>query len=341
MTGGKKLTVKSSNTSTSVKNVYRQKTVVRNYLEQRLESQGYRRRVKCLLIESEIRFQIREGTICTIRDGTICVWDTPIKKFNGSKPLKFESVDADSIKIQQATCCKRCHTWKKPAPISRCQCGGYLVPRKRFHTKDTESWDAEFLEIQTALKDARISRKIDSKPRRKKQYIPTGITTARRSSVDIKEEPKLGVILIPKGDDIIQIPETRDTKQCSLLFKATISQNGKTLRDAQKLGLLKKYNLEPIDVAGNDSFRKESRQYIKAVAPDAAQELMDSWNHSAVPSQITTKAAHRKRGSSSSSSFGKDSNQDIFHVKKYNLHSKRHSKRNSLDPIQSLDLKHG
>ena len=101
----------------------------------------------------------------------------PMKKFRGALPVEVQSVDMDSIQTQKATCCKRCREWKKTANITRCQCGGYLVNRKRFSVDTVESWDEEFLEIECAKKDIRAAVKIDRiLSNRPKRYVPTGIT---------------------------------------------------------------------------------------------------------------------------------------------------------------------
>ena len=67
----------------------------------------------------------------------------PVKKFQKSCPLEFESIQIDSINVQHATYCNECYTWKQHADIAKCACGGYLKPRTRFSTDTIEEWDGE------------------------------------------------------------------------------------------------------------------------------------------------------------------------------------------------------
>ncbi len=78
---------------------------------------------------------------------------------------------------------------------------------------------------------------------------------------------------------------------------AAISQNGKGIGEDEKSDILKKYNLEPADTADNTEFQKESKMYANFMAPKKAQQLVDPWVDSAMPSlsQRTAKVANRKQ----------------------------------------------
>lgn len=165
--------------------------LAKNYLEQELESQGYRGHVKYdRTNKALVQFRIKEGTIAVLQDGKLNVFQIPVKKFTKSLPVEFESVYLDSIKTQKATCCKKCNSWKQPANITRCICGGYLVSRKRFCTSTVESWDAEFLEIEFARKDIRAASKIEKNKPKRARYIPTGMTHRLAGVSTIPENAK-------------------------------------------------------------------------------------------------------------------------------------------------------
>ena len=189
---------KIQNTGTSVKNVQSQKLfLAKNYLEQQLETQGYRGHVRYdRTNKALIQYRVQEGTVAILKEGRLCIFEMPMKKFRGALPLEVQSVDMDSIQTQKATYCKRCHTWRQQADITRCMCGGDLVPRKRFSVDTVESWDEEFLEIQFARKDIAAAIKTDRILSRKaKQYHTTGITRklAGMSSV-VPEKPVVKIV---------------------------------------------------------------------------------------------------------------------------------------------------
>jgi len=184
-----------SNTSKKIQNNTQKLLLAKNYLEQELESQGYRGHVKYdRTNKSLIQFRVKEGTIAVLKEGKISIFEIPVKKFRSSAmPLEFQTIDMDSIQIQKATCCKKCHSWKQQADITKCSCGGYLVSRKRFCTSTIESWDAEYLEIEFARKDIREASKIERTKPKKARYIPTGMThrLAGVSSVSENAKPQM------------------------------------------------------------------------------------------------------------------------------------------------------
>lgn len=129
------------------------------------------------------------------KDSTLYVFAKPLKEFKAF-PLDTFAVSLNHIIKSDGTMrCSKCKSWMQDAAVSRCPCGGYLQKRKRFHLKDetTESLDAEYLEIQSALKDIKTSARIDCRPNVKK-YIPSGIITpkmAGMSSVSEDYSPKM------------------------------------------------------------------------------------------------------------------------------------------------------
>ena len=192
---GEEKTMMRSNTSKKIQNNTQKLLLAKNYLEQELESQGYRGHVKYdRTNKSLIQFRVKEGTIAVLKEGKISIFEIPVKKFRSSAmPLEFQTIDMDSIQIQKATCCKKCHSWKQQADITKCSCGGYLVSRKRFCTSTIESWDAEYLEIEFARKDIREASKIERTKPKKARYIPTGMThrLAGVSSVSENAKPQM------------------------------------------------------------------------------------------------------------------------------------------------------
>ena len=257
-----------NNTSESIKksqNTTSQKLLLaKNYIEQKLETQGYRGHVRYdQTNKALIQYRVKEGTVAVLQKGKLCIFEMPMKKFKGAYPLEVQSVDMDSIQTQKATCCSRCHTWRQQADITRCSCGGYLVPRKRFSVDTVESWDEQFLEIEFAKKDIRAAIRTDRiLSRRRRQYTPTGITAnmAGMSSREMPESHQEGLLLIPNGDDVKTV-KVRPIESCSLIFVAAISRKGKPVTDTDKLEILKKYNLEPV----NDDAKDRQFKFVAAI----------------------------------------------------------------------------
>lgn len=275
-------------------NTSRQKLLlVKNYLEQKLETQGYRGHVKYDFSQELIQYRIKEGTIAVMQNGKLAVFEMPIKKFHGSMPLEFESVDIDSIKTEKATCCKRCHTWRLEANITRCHCGGYLVYRKRFSVQPVESWDESFLEVQFAKADIRAALKIEKiLSQRPKRYHTTGITPklAGISSTITQPTQSKELLLIPSGEHLRVIP-TKSVDSCSLVFCSEMSIHGIAATDIEKLELLKKYNLNhtETDFTHDVSFASDVKAFSTDMAPLISEILVDSWNHPYMQSKVYKK----------------------------------------------------
>ncbi len=206
---------------------------VRNYLEQMLETRGKRCNIRYVTADSKTAFRLQDGFVGTMHKDRLSFWSRPIKRLGHKKPQNTKRIRVNSIRIQEATCCKKCHTWRSPAAISRCSCGGYLVPRKRFHTGTLESWDAEYLEVRSAQRDAKMARRIEGTPR-KQRYSPRGISGMLAGiSSEQTETDCTGVALVPRGNRIVKVPEKEDVKRCSLFFKATMYRKGRRLAAAE------------------------------------------------------------------------------------------------------------
>jgi hypothetical protein len=174
------------------KKIQQSAILAKNYLEQRLETQGNMGRVK-YDAQQNVQFKTEHGYIAVLKGNTLQMFAKPIKKCSDSLPVDLESVDIGSIKTSAATYCKKCKEWKMQACVTKCTCGGYLVSRKRFSTEKVKSWDEEFLETQFARKDIANAKRIDRiLSHRPKKYVPTGITysMAGMSSVCAKNAKK-------------------------------------------------------------------------------------------------------------------------------------------------------
>ena len=330
--------VQQNNTSESIKksqNTTSQKLLLaKNYIEQKLESQGYRGHVRYdQTNKALIQYRVKEGTVAVLQKGKLCIFEMPMKKFKGAYPLEVQSVDMDSIQTQKATCCSRCHTWRQQADITQCSCGGYLVPRKRFSVDTVESWDEQFLEIEFAKKDIRAAIRTERVlSHRRRQYTPTGITAnmAGMSSREMPESHQEELLLIPNGDDV-KIVKVRPIESCSLIFVAAISRKDKPVTDTDKLEILKKYNLEPVnDDAKDRQFKSEAKQFIKHTTPILSAEMMGSWNDSATSRRQSK--VHGRKARSLVKKYDRPCSQEIIHAK--NSGNKKNSKGEGKDATQ-------
>ena len=258
--------------------------LAKNYLEQELACQGYGGHVRYdRTTKALIQFRIKEGTVAVLKEGKIRVFRMPIKRWNGSLPLEFESVDLDSIRTLKATCCKKCRTWKLRADITRCSCGGYLVPRTRFTVDSVESWDEQFIEVAHAKKDIAATKNMErvlSQRKRPRQCNHIGMTLrmAGLSSALSTAKPQTELLLIPKGDKLLQIP-IRPAEPRSLIFAATITANKRQYTDIQKTELLREYvQKETQAVAKDGVFASQTKQFLCSTAPKEAQSMVESWN---------------------------------------------------------------
>jgi hypothetical protein len=326
-----------NNTSESIKksqNTTSQKLLLaKNYIEQELETQGYRGHVKYdRTSQTLIQYRVKEGIVAVLQKGKLCIFEMPMKKFKGAYPLEVQLVDIDSIQTIRATCCKKCHTWRQQADITRCSCGGYLVPRKRFSVDTVESWSEVFLYIEAQKKDDALAKKIGRHYRRRRQYTPTGITAnlAGMSSTDVVDSHQEGLLLIPNGDDVKTV-KVRPIESCSLIFVAAISRKDKPVTDTDKLEILKKYNLEPVnDDAKDRQFKSEAKQFIKHTTPILSAEMMGSWNDSATSRRQSK--VHGRKARSLVKKYDRPCSQEIIHAK--NSGNKKNSKGEGKDATQ-------
>jgi len=131
-----------------------------------------------------------------VKGSKLYVFAKPLKDFKVGLPLDTEVVSLNDItKTDEVMRCTKCKSWTNDADVAKCPCGGYLQKKKRFHVRGeiTESLDAEYIEIQSALKDIKISARMDYYKPRQKPYIVTGITPsmAGMSSVIPENKPRI------------------------------------------------------------------------------------------------------------------------------------------------------
>lgn len=136
------------------------------------------------------------------KDGKLYVFAKPLPDFKGL-PLDTTMVPLNNIvKTDGVMRCTKCKSWIKHADVVKCPCGGYLQKRKRLHVRGeiTDSLDVQYLEIQSALEDIKVSAKMDCKPRAK-SYTPTGITPSMAgiSSVIPETKPRMVTCVSEQG----------------------------------------------------------------------------------------------------------------------------------------------
>ncbi len=290
--------VQQNITSASIKNAQNQKLLLaKNYVEQELETQGYRGRIKYdMTNKALVQYRTKEGTIAVIKEGKLHIFEMPVKKFKGALPLETNPVDMDSIRTEKATCCKRCHQWKKTANITRCPCGGYLVPRKRFSVDAVESWDEEVLEIEFAKKDIILAKKTDRVLAHKpKRSTPKGIT-ANLSGMYAVDTPldthKEELLLVTDGEDVRTI-RVRPISSCSLIFVAAIDSG---ISDEQKFEILSECRK---DDSEDRQFLSETDRFVREHIPQKAKNMVDSWNEPSYPFKLGRKGKTSKRATRS------------------------------------------
>ena len=84
-----------NNTSESIKksqNTTSQKLLLaKNYIEQELETQGYRGHVKYdRTSQTLIQYRVKEGIVAVLQKGKLCIFEMPMKKFKGAYPLEVQ-----------------------------------------------------------------------------------------------------------------------------------------------------------------------------------------------------------------------------------------------------------
>ena len=140
----------------------------KNYLEQQLELAGQK---KTILFEKHNSFVLfydqRRRPIASLQKGMFQVFFKDNSKIERHMP---QSVVFEKIQSRRALYCKRCKKWLEfHEGLTRCRCGKYLKPRKRFYIHKNQIEDSDNLaEIQFAkqdIKDAKENRIKEEKRR--------------------------------------------------------------------------------------------------------------------------------------------------------------------------------
>lgn len=187
------------------------------------------------------------------KNNNLYVFSKPLKDFKGL-PLDTKVVSLSKlVKTDGVMRCTKCKSWVKHADVTRCPCGGHFRKKKRFHVlgETTESIDAEYLEIQSALKDIKISAKMNCKPRQK-TYVPTGITP-----------PIAGMSSI----------ETNTTPYVGFLTTVAVKSNGKLLEEDEKYSFFKAIGVDVESIQDD-----ETKEYGILDTQRRAKIAVDSWN---------------------------------------------------------------
>jgi len=231
-------------------------------------------------------------------DGNLYVFAKPLTNFKGL-PLDAKMVQLSSIrKTDGVMRCAKCKSWVNDADVAKCPCGGYLQKRKRFHPKDevTESLDGEYLEIQFALEDARISARMDSKPRHK---VPTatGVITSSMAGMSSVET----ITTICTG------------------FLTTVSvksADGKKILDEdEKYSFFEKMGVDVKSIQSD-----EIQEYAKMDVQKRAKIAVDSWNNN-----------HTPMGNIDENFFGQTKNQRHSPQKIHKSHPKTTTARDTIN----------
>jgi hypothetical protein len=128
-------------------------------------------------------------------------------------PTKVDSARLTEIKSVAAQYCKRCRVYfEKHEGLTRCRCGKYLKPRKRFFIQGenrVENSD-EMAEIQFAIKDARIAERIDATRTSQKPFVSEMTPVMKGMSVQ---------------------KQTRERHKSFFVERVSIKVHGRTIRD--------------------------------------------------------------------------------------------------------------
>ena len=162
----------------------------KNYLEQQLELAGQK---KTILFEKHnglvLFYDQRRRPVASLQKGMFQVFFKDNSKIERHMP---QSVVFEKIQSRRALYCKRCKKWLEfHEGLTRCRCGKYLKPRKRFYIHKNQIEDSDNLaEIQFAKQDIKDARKIESRKRRE-EIVSTGITDSIAGKYAIKgcDEP--------------------------------------------------------------------------------------------------------------------------------------------------------
>ena len=212
-------------------------------------------------------------------DSKLYVFAKLLQEFRGL-PLDAKIVSLSSIvKTDGVMMCRKCKSWANRANVAKCPCGGYFKKRPRFHARDetTQSLDAEYLEVQMALEDSRVSRKIDSKPRQKFP-TPTGIITSSMAGMSSDEEWVCSTATQVGFLTAVSVKSPTDSK---LLLK-----------EDEKYAFFKKMGVDVESIQDD-----ELKAYVMLDAQRRAKMTVDSWNNSEIPRDTEFASQNSKRHS--------------------------------------------
>ena len=288
---------KIQSTSTSIKNVQNSNNSQKLFLakclvEQQLEQTTRNTQLSIKSVDGVTQFKTRTKMIAAVaQNGNLYVFAKPAVEFKGL-PLDSTMIPLNRIeKIDGVMCCVKCRKWVTRENISQCPCGGYLKERKRFQVMGqvTESLDAEYLEIQAALEDMKISARMDRRPRVKIPVV-TGIITSSMA-----------------GKFSVELPSTK-TIHAGFLTVVHVKSNGTTLKDEEKYSFFKEIG---VDVESIQS--KEIQELVRLGIRERAKIAVAKWDSGnyTIPAEDTTHPTNEKRKQRHNNTTPKSHNSSI------------------------------
>lgn len=189
------------------------------------------------------------------------VFAKPLKEFR-ALPLDTQVVLLSSIETTSGVMrCVKCKTWVIDSNVRKCPCKGYLVPRKRFHVRGetTESLDAEYLEVQTALEDIRVSSRMERSKTGSKIPVVTGILTSKMAGMS-------------------SVETTPTSSHAGFLTVVDVkSDNGVVLDENEKYSFLEKMGADVTAIQNEEI--NELVKADKAGTEVLSGSLIDEWQH--------------------------------------------------------------
>ena len=257
---------KIQSTSTSIKNV-QNKNVQNNsqklflakcLVEQQLEQTTRNTQLSIKMNDETVLFKTRAKKIAAVsQNGNLYIFAKPVESFKGL-PLDSTMIPLNRIeKIDGVMRCVKCREWVTKENISQCPCGGYLKARKRFQMMGqvTESLDTEYLEVQAALEDMRISARIDCRPKVKIPVV-TGIITPKMA----------GMSSVSPDDDT-------STESVGFLTAVHVKSNGTTLRDEEKYQYFKELGVDVESIQN-----REIQELVRLGIRERAKIAVAKWD---------------------------------------------------------------
>lgn len=261
-------------------------------VEQQLEQTTRNTQLSIKSVDGITQFKTRTKMIAAVaQNGNLYVFAKPAVEFKGL-PLDSTMIPLNRIeKIDGVMCCVKCRKWVTRENISQCPCGGYLKARKRFQVigQVTESLDAEYLEIQAAQEDIRVSSRMDRRPR-VKIYTPTGIITSSMA-----------------GMSSVELASTK-TVHAGFLTAVHVKSNGVILKDEEKSQFIEGIGVD-IQSIQNSEIQELVKLGIREIAKIAVAKW-DSGNYT-IPAEDTTHPTNEKRKQHHSNTASKPHNSSI------------------------------